>query len=314
MGALSSPSRSRPLAVAPAARVIEQPVARGTAAASLVLAVCAWGFGWPVNKLLLQAVPPLWTVAIRSLIATAALFAIAAATRRLVVPRRGDLPIVLSIALLHMTGYSVLVALGLQLVPTGRSVVLAYTTPVWVVPGARLFLGEALTARRLIGAGLGLAGLAVLFNPLGFDWADRRAVLGNLALLGAALLWAANILHIRGHRWQSTAFELVPWEALLASLVVVPIAFALGGPLAVAWNAQVALLLLYAGIPATALTYWAAATANRGLPAATMSLGLLGVPLISIAVAALCLGEAPSVAVIVAAILILCGVAAGTTR
>ena len=56
----------------------------------------------------------------------------------------------------------------------GRSVVLGYTAPLWVVPGARLFLGERITARRAAGVGIGVAGLALMFNPLAFDWSDER--------------------------------------------------------------------------------------------------------------------------------------------
>ena len=49
---------------------------------------------------------------------------------------------ILSVGLLHMGAFAALVSLGLQHVPAGRSVVLAYTTPLWVIPAARLFLGE----------------------------------------------------------------------------------------------------------------------------------------------------------------------------
>src|SRR6185369_1825127 len=105
-------------------------------------------------------------------------------------------------------------------VPVGRSIVLAYTTPLWVTPGAAIFLGERLSPRRAAGVALGLLGLVVLFNPFAFDWNDGNAVLGNLLLLLAALMWAASILHIRGHRWHSTPFQLAPWQALLAAILL----------------------------------------------------------------------------------------------
>ena len=117
----------------------------------LVAVVLAWGLTWPVNKLLLESLPPLWLLALRSAIATAVLFAVAVARGRLAAPPRADLPVLLSITLLHVVGFGLLAAWGLRLVPTGRSVVLAYTTPLWVIPGARLFLGERLTLRRLGG-------------------------------------------------------------------------------------------------------------------------------------------------------------------
>ena len=287
--------------------------ARRLGAILLVTVVLAWGLTWPVNKVILATVPPLWTVAFRTGIATVALFVIAALQRRLIVPPRHDIPVLASIALLHMVGFGVLSSLGLQTVPTGRSVVLAYTTPLWVVPGAALFLGERLTTRRLVGVVVGLAGLIVLFNPLAFDWTERTAVLGNLAILAAALLWAASILHIRGHFWHSTPFDLLPWETLLATAVLTPLAYLLAGPPTFAIDATLAALLIYAGIPGTALAYWAVAMASRHLPAITTSLGLLATPVVSALVAAVWLQEVPTPDVLAAMGLILSGIAIGAT-
>lgn len=277
----------------------------------LLTVVLAWGLVWPVNKVLLESLSPLWLMAVRSAIATAALFAIAGARGRLAPPPRADVPVVLSITLLHMIGFGVFAAWGLQTVPTGRSVVLAYTTPLWVVPGAALFLGESLTARRLTGVVVGMLGLLVLFNPLAFDWTSREALLGNGAILLAALLWAASILHIRAHRWTSTPFDLVPWEMLLATIVLLPLARAIDGPLVASWDARFTGLVLYAGIPGTAVAYWATAAASRALPAITTSLGLLATPLVSTVVATLWLAEPLTLSLVIAIALILGGIALG---
>ena len=279
----------------------------------LVTVVLAWGLVWPVNKVLLETLSPLWMMALRSAIASAALFALAVARRRVVVPPRADLPVLLSITLLHMVGFAVLASWGLARVSTGRSVVLAYTTPLWVAPGAHLFLGERLTARRVVGVAVGLLGLGVLLNPLALDWADRRAVLGNGAIVAAAMLWAGSILHIRGHRWRSTPLDLVPWELLLATLILTPLAVLDSGPPAADWSRSLLVMLLYAGVPGTALAYWAIAVASRSLPAVTTALGSLGTPVVSVIVATLWLGERPSPALLAAIALILGGVAIGTT-
>jgi drug/metabolite transporter (DMT)-like permease len=279
----------------------------------LATVVLAWGLTWPVNKVILATVPPLWAVALRTGIGAVALFLIAALQRRLVLPPRGDWPVLASITLLHMVGFGVLSSIGLQTVPTGRSVVLAYPTPLWVVPGAALFLGERLTTGRIVGVVVGLAGLLVLFNPLAFDWTERSAVLGNLAILAAALLWAGSILHIRGHRWQSSPFDLLPWETLLATVLLTPAASLLAGPPAFAIDAPLAALLIYAGLPGTALAYWAVAMASRHLPAITTSLGLLATPVVSTLVAAIWLQEVPTADVLAAMGLILSGIAIGAT-
>jgi drug/metabolite transporter (DMT)-like permease len=277
----------------------------------LLTVVLAWGLVWPVNKVLLESLSPLWLMAVRSAIATGALFAIAGARGRLAPPPRADLPVVLSITLLHMIGFGVFAAWGLQTVPTGRSVVLAYTTPLWVVPGAALFLGESLTARRLIGVVVGMLGLLVLFNPLAFDWTSREALLGNGAIVLAALLWATSILHIRAHRWTSTPFDLVPWEILLAAIILLPLARVMDGPLATSWDVRFTVLMLYAAIPGTAVAYWATAAASRALPAVTTSLGLLATPLVSTVVATFWLGEPLTLSLVIAIALILGGIASG---
>jgi len=274
--------------------------------------VFAWGLTWPVNKIILATVPPLWAVAIRTAIGALALFALALASGRLLRPPSADLPVLLSVTLLHMVGFTALSSIGLELVPAGRSAVLAYTTPLWVVPGASLFLGERLTPRRLLGVVIGLAGLVVLFNPAALDWTQPAIVLGNAAILAAALLWAGAILHIRGHRWQSTPFDLLPWEMLLATLILIPLARVVAGPLAFEWTPTLGALFVYAGLPGSALAYWASAMAGRRLPAVTTSLGLLATPVVSVVLATLWLGERPGASLLIAVLLILGGVALGT--
>src|SRR6516164_2220423 len=145
--------------------------------AVLLLAVIAvsWGTAWPVIKAILQDVTPLWTLVLRSSIGTIVLFAISVGRRSLALPKRGDIPVVLNVAMLHMVAFAALVSVGLQFVPAGRSVVLGYTTPLWVSIGARIFLGEALTPARITGIGIGLLGLVVMFNPASFAWHDRAA-------------------------------------------------------------------------------------------------------------------------------------------
>ena len=160
-----------------------------------------------------------------------------------------------------------------------------------MAPGAALFLGERLSRGKLCGLVLGLGGVLVLFNPLGFDWADGRALVGNGLLLLAALVWAATILHVRGHRWTLTPLELAPWQ-MLAGLVPVTILAVLmeGAPHP---DASVELIwtLAYNGSFATAFAFWAAVTVNRLLPALTVSLSFLCVPAGGLVFSALMLGE-----------------------
>ena len=195
----------------------------------LAVVVLAWGTMWPVNKALLAYMTPVWSIALRTYISASALFAISIFMTGVAVPKRGDAPVLVSMVLLHMVGFTILTQLALQFVPAGQSTVLAYTSVLWAPMFAALFLGERLSLRRALGLGLGVLGLIVIFNPATFDWSNRGAVLGNAAILLAAMLWAASIVHNRGHAWRSTPFQLAPWQALLAAAILTLVALRVRG-------------------------------------------------------------------------------------
>jgi drug/metabolite transporter (DMT)-like permease len=273
--------------------------------------VVTWGLNWLITKTLVHSIPPLWTTSIRSAIATIALLLLLLARGQFIIPRRGDVPVIVAIAMLHMVGFSALVAFGLQFVPVGRSVVLGYTTPLWVTPGAWLFLREPLTRSRAAGVGLGLLGLVVMFNPVAFDWGNRDGLIGNGLILLAAFCWAANILYVRAHKWVSTPFQLVFWQTLLATSILSILALVFDGPPQIEWNPRIAAAFLYAGIFGTALAYWAMAMVNRSLPAVTTSLGILATPVVGVISSAIAFGEPISLSLLIAMALILTGIAVG---
>src|SRR5262249_36106205 len=171
-----------------------------------------------------------------SIIGTAILFAISALRRRVVLPKSGDIPVVLNIALLHMVAFTGLVSIGLQFVPAGRSVVLGYTTPLWVTIGARLFLGETLTPSRIIGLIVGLSGLRRAAHRM------ERSV-GRIAALRRGRGDSATLLGMQ------TVNRSLPAITTALGLLAVPIvgvicsSLALGEPLTLALLAATALII-----------------------------------------------------------------------
>lgn len=283
-----------------------------SAAALLAGVVLAWGTNWPVTKLIVHDVPPLWATAFRCMIAAATLAPMLWAQGSFIIPKRGDLPVVFCTSILHLTAFSALIAAGLQFVPAGRAIVLGYTTPLWVAIGAALFLSEPITRRRALGVVLGLAGLAVIFNPQTLVWSDRNALYGSGLILIAAFCWAGNIVYVRAHRWISTPFQLVFWQVLLAAALLTVIACITEGAPRIAWTGRLAALLLFSGIVCTAFANWAMTMVNRSLPAVTTSLCLLATPLLGIFSATAILNEPLEPSLFVAMTLIIGGIALGT--
>ena len=290
-------------------------MSRATKSGALLLfafVIVAWELNWTVTKLIVAHVTPLWTTAIRTGIGTVALLIMLAASKQFSIPKRGDVPVILAISLFHMVAFAALMTTGLKYVPVGRSIVLGYTTPLWVAPGAWLLLKEDLSARQVIGVVIGLIGLAVMFNPLAFDWSNRDAVLGNGLLLLSALAWSVSILYTRAHRWIATPFQLVFWQALLATILLTILALLVEGELHVVWSNTLITWFAYSGLIGTALGFWAMAVVNRSVPATTTSLCILATPIVGIASSVAFLGEQIDQALLIATTMIIVGIGIGS--
>jgi hypothetical protein len=124
----------------------------------LLTVVLAWGLVWPVNKVLLESLPPLWLMAVRrpSPPSPCSRSPARAAWRR----RRGRTLVVLSIALLHDRLWRL--PPGLQTVPTGRRSAGLHDAAGAPAPRCP---GERLSARRLVGVVIDWA-VCCPFNPL----------------------------------------------------------------------------------------------------------------------------------------------------
>src|SRR3954471_23870981 len=99
---------------------MDHDLSRRTAIILFAVVIVAWGLNWTVTKIVVESITTLWATAIRAFIATIALFAIQLVAGSIVVPRRGDAPVVIVITLFHMVAFSVLTAYGLKFVPVGR--------------------------------------------------------------------------------------------------------------------------------------------------------------------------------------------------
>ena len=257
----------------------------------MLVAILVWGCNWPVMKAGLDHISPIWFSALRFATGGLCLFGIQMATGSLKLPTKRDRPLLVSVGLLQMMGFTVLGAIAMTQVGAGRSAVLAYTTPLWVAPIAVLAFGERLNRVQSIGLLLGLAGLGLLFNPQALNWHDGQAMLANLMLMGASFLWGLTILHLRYHRGDSTAYELAPWQMLTATLPLLVLAYVIEGPFTGDGSLALWQTVLFVGPLATAFCFCAVNAASMSLSATSMSTAMLGVPLIGLLASTLLLGE-----------------------
>ena len=272
----------------------------------LGLVVLLFGTAWPVMKIGLVGATPIWFAAARAGLGTIVSFTMLAALGRLRRPTRSDWPIIVSIGVLQLTCFFAFSLLGLRLVPAGRSVLLAYTTSLWLVPLAALS-GEPIGWRRIAGALAGLAGIVVLLDPSRIDWAGLGTLGGYGFLLLAALAWAVAIFHARRHVWRLSPMQVLPWQLLLATVLLGLFAFIAEPHGRIDATAPELLSLFYVGVIAGPLGSWGATSAARALPTVTSSVGFLGVPVLGVVVSTLWLGEPVTAALVFGGMLVLFG-------
>jgi drug/metabolite transporter (DMT)-like permease len=114
-----------------------------------------------------------------------------------------------------------LMVYGQHRIASGLAAVLNATTPLFTLVVARLFVGEALSASKLAGVVLGIAGVGVLVGPEALN-SNASSAIGMLCILGAALSYAVSALSMRRLRQipplVSSAAQLTCSTAMLLPL------------------------------------------------------------------------------------------------
>jgi drug/metabolite transporter (DMT)-like permease len=283
----------------------------GAAYGLLVFVVLSHGLNWPVMAVALETFTPLWLTALRFLVATVVFVAIVPWTSGLTRPPRSDMPIVLSTALVRLAAVHVLTFIGLAHVPPGRSSILVYSQALWTVPMAAVVLNERPTPVRWIGLAIGIAGIVMLVEPWALDWSQSDVVVGHAILLACALLAAAFTVHVRSHPFRSSPLMLMPWECAFAAAAACALAFVVEGPLEAQWSSGAVANVVYQGAIASGLGTWALVVMSRALPAASSTIGQMGVPCVGLLSSVWVLSENVTALVVGALLLIATGVVLG---
>ena len=279
----------------------------GNKYALLAIAVVIWGGNWPVMKMALGHISPMWLATTRFASAAVISFLVLAALGRLRLPTRQEWPLVIGVGILQMGLFTALALWGLQYVPPGRASVIAYATSLWVIPLSALILKERITRSQWIAAGCCYLGMLCIIAPVLNGWAERTVV-GLFMLLGASLSWGINIIQLRAKKTVKLGAEMIPWETAVASIPLLVLASAIEGAPSGFGHADVWPLLFYIGPIATALTFIVILDATQALPPVATSIAMLGVPIIGLTLSSIAFGEAISADLTIGLVLMATGV------
>jgi drug/metabolite transporter (DMT)-like permease len=277
--------------------------------------VClVWGTTYLAIRIALESIPPMLMAAFRWIIAGAVL-AIALRLRgeRLPGPRAWPALAILGVLLLGF-GNGAVVWSELT-VPSGLTAVLVATVPFWMVGIEQLTRsGERVTAQQLAGLVLGFAGIVLLVWPdITVGPGGSGFLTGVISTQIACVGWAAGSSYAR-HRGHSAARDenvlaTAALEMQFGGLALLVVGLALGEWPRLTFTTRTSLALVHLTLFGAIAGFTAYAYALKHLPVSTVSLYAYVNPIIALVLGALLLHERFGVRTVVAAGVVLLGMA-----
>lgn len=262
--------------------------ARRSALIALAILSLVWGFNWIVMKEVLAFVGPLTFSAMRYVFGTAVLFAVLALRGENLAPTPWRDTLMIGLA--QTTGFQVLVQFALITGGAGKTALLAYTMPFWVIPLAWVLLGDRPSARQWAYIAVAAAGLVLVLEP----W-NTHVGLGSalLALTGGASWAIGTVLAKRMFlATPISPLRLTAWQMLYGTTLLVALALCVHERTTV-WSPTLIGALVYNGVLSSGLGWAMWLFIVQRLPTNVAGLASLITPLIGIGLAWALLGERP---------------------
>jgi drug/metabolite transporter (DMT)-like permease len=264
---------------------------RHSAAIALVVLTLIWSFNWIVLKEVLRYVGPFDFSALRYVFGTLVLGAAMLVRRES--PKPPPLVQTALIGFAQTAGFQAFVQWALVSGGAGRTALLAYTMPFWVVLFSWLILSDRPGARQWLSLFVAALGLVFILEPwrgLGGNGSAALAVAGGIC-------WALGVVLSKRlfKRCSTTALSLTTWQMFFGTLLLVAIALVVPGR-PIEWTPYLIGALFYNGVLSSGLAWLLWSYVVDKLPANIAGLSSLVIPIAGIGFAWLLLGEVPSAA------------------
>ncbi len=291
--------------------VTENPEITGKSWAMVGALGLIWGSTFMVIEIALTGITPFWLSAGRIGFAALLSALVWAVTGGPLVPRGARLPwqSLLAIGALSTAVPFMAISWGQQFVTSGFAGVSMAAVALIVLPLAHFLVpGERLTRRKILGFVIGFLGVVVLMGPSAFASSGISGEsAGRIAVLTAASCYALSSVLVR----RLPPVDPIGLSAVLLMIgaaVVIPAAFLVEGPPPLPAPRILGIVALLGLIPTAAANFLRILVIRSAGPT-FMSLTNYQVPLWSVFMGVLVLGEPANPSLFLALVLILAGVA-----
>jgi drug/metabolite transporter (DMT)-like permease len=275
-------------------------------------AVCLiWGTTYLAIKVALETVPPFMLGGLRYVIAGTVLAAFLR-VRGITLPPLREWRELALLGFLMITLGNGGVNWGEQYLASGITAVVIATSPFWMVAIDAFWPdGERLSSRKLLGLLVGFSGIVLLTWPdLTLDGAQgSRVLLGILSLQVACVGWSVASSYTKRHSHSRNVLAVAAVQMFFGGAFMLLIAAFTGEWRHVSFTMRSAGAVAYLIVAGSLVAFAAYSYALRHLPIATVSLYTYINPVIAVALGTLLLGEPFRVSMLVAAAVIVAGIA-----
>jgi len=252
----------------------------------MVLLVAMWGYSWITSKIGLNYASAIDVVAMRLELGVLTLLSGLIWLRRSLKPEHWKA--LLIIGLIQTGAFLLLNTWALSEGGPGKTSILVFTMPFWVLVFAWPMLHERIHGLQWISVVLAVSGLLFVLEP----WQMHTSLFSKTLAVLAGMCWAIGVIYAKQlhNRVKVEPLAFTFWQ-MLVGLVPVLICQVLVDRPPVAWTNTFIAVTLFNGIVATGLGWLAWLYVLHRLPAGTTSLSSLGIPVIAIISSWLQFGE-----------------------
>jgi drug/metabolite transporter (DMT)-like permease len=257
---------------------------------ALLLLTLIWGYNWVVMKLAVQYASPFQFAALRTFLGALMLFLVLVATKRPLALK--EFPTMLLLGILQTCGFTGLLIWALVEGGAGKTAVLSYTMPFWVMLFAWPMLGEKVQGWQWLAVAFALFGIVLIFDPLHIN-GDGVSM---LMALFSGISWAVSAIvskKLHKRRPELDLLNITAWPTLLGSVPIIIVALILPAP-PIVWSNTFYLTIIYSIFLSGSLAWVLWTYALQRLPAGVASMASMLAPVIGVGAAWVQLGERPS--------------------
>lgn len=191
-----------------------------------LLAIIFWGFSFIATKVVLREVHPFTLLTLRFGIGGLLLLLVQLQRNRgfLKTFSSKDWVSIIFLAIVGISGHTLLQAYGLLYTSATNTGWIVAITPIFITIAARLFLGERITARRMIGILVGFCGIFLVISKGVFSLSIFRfgSTFGDILALISAITWTAFTVGGKGFLSRFSPLAAITPIMIVGCLITLP--------------------------------------------------------------------------------------------